>query len=183
VNLTATVVGNTVTLAWQPPATGGAPFSYLVEAALSPGGAPIASLPVVATSLTVSSVPNGVYYVRVRALSAAGISGPSNETIVVVPSTGSCAAAPSAPTNFTATATGNSVTLTWSAPAGGCPATGYVVQAGSAPGLTDIAVVNVGGVTSVSAIALSGTYYLRVIALNASGISSPTGEVMLKVGP
>jgi hypothetical protein len=183
VTLTATVVGNAVTLAWLPPASGSAPFSYVVEAALSPGGPAIASLPVAATTLTVSNVPNGVYYVRVRALSPAGMSGPSNETVVVVPSASSCAAAPGAPTNFTATATGNSVTLAWSAPAGGCPATSYVVQAGSAPGLSDVAVVNVGGVTSLSAVALSGTYYVRVIALNAFGISSPTVDVMLKVGP
>jgi predicted phage tail protein len=176
-------VGNAVTLAWLPPASGSAPFSYVVEAALSPGGPAIASLPVAATTLTVSNVPNGVYYVRVRALSPAGMSGPSNETVVVVPSASSCAAAPGVPTNFTATATGNSVTLAWSAPAGGCPATSYVVQAGSVPGLSDVAVVNVGGVTSLSAIALSGTYYVRVIALNAFGISSPTVDVMLKVGP
>ena len=103
--------------------------------------------------------------------------------IVVVPSASSCEAAPNAPANFTATASGNSVTLAWSAPIGGCPATSYVIQAGSAPGLADIAVVNVGSVTSLSAIALSGTYYVRVIALNAFGISSPTGDVTLKVGP
>jgi hypothetical protein len=181
-NLTATVIGNTVNLAWQAPLNGTVPSGYLVEAALSTGGAAIASLPVAATSLAAANVPNGVYYLRVRSLSAAGISGPSNEVIVSVPEASGCTTAPNAPTNFAATASGNQVVLTWSAAVGGCAATGYVVQAGSAPGLTNIASVNVGGITSLSAFALSGTYYIRVLALNSFGISSPTAEVVLTVG-
>jgi hypothetical protein len=179
-NLTAIVDGNVAALAWQAPATS-APFSYLVEAALSPGGPAVATLPVVANSLTVPNVPNGVYYVRVRAVGAQGISGASNEVIVSVPAGGGCSAAPNAPTSLTVSASGNNVTLAWTAPAGGCPPTGYVVQAGSAPGLTNLAVVNVGGATSLSAVALAGTYYVRVLALNAFGISNPTTEAVLTV--
>jgi hypothetical protein len=181
-NLMATVVGNAVTLSWQAPSNGIVPASYLVEAALSPGGGAIASLPVANTFLALPSVPNGIYYVRVRAVGGGGTSAASNEAIVSVPSGSGCAAAPNAPTNFTANASGNNVFLAWTAPIGGCPPTGYVVQAGSAPGLSNIAIVNVGGATSVSAFALSGTYYIRVIALNSFGISNPTSEAVLTVG-
>lgn len=141
-----------------------------------------ASLPVASTFLALPNVPNGIYDVRVRAVGGGGTSGASNEAFVAVPSGPGCAAAPNTPTNFTANASGNNVFLAWSAPVGGCPATGYVVQAGSAPGLSNIAIVNVGGARSVSAFALSGTYYIRVIALNSFGISNPTTEAVLTVG-
>ena len=183
VNLGAIVTGNTVALSWTAPSTGTPATSYLVLASLSPGGAPIAFLPTQTTALTVTGVPNGVYCVTVRAINADGASGPSNEVIVVVPGGGgSCNAAPDAPTNFAATVVGNNVTLGWAAPAGGCPPTGYVIQAGSAPGLTDLAVLNVGAVTTLAVVAPPGTYYARVLALNAFGASAPSAEIIVTVG-
>jgi predicted phage tail protein len=182
-NLVANVSGNNVTLAWQAPFSGSLADVYIVEASLSPGGAVIATLPTTATTLTVTAVPNGVYYVRVRGTNAQGSSLSSNEVVVAVPSGGGggCSTAPTAPTNFTASASGNQVTLLWAAPIGGCPATSYVVQAGAAPGLSNLAVVNVGGATSLSASAPAGTYYIRVLALNAFG-SSATSDTILTIG-
>src|SRR6476620_3662729 len=85
--LAATVNGNVVSLAWQAPASG-IPTSYVVEAALSPGGAAIASVPIAQTSLIVPGVPNGVYYVRVRAVNAEGPGPASNEAVAAVPGAG-----------------------------------------------------------------------------------------------
>lgn len=184
-SLTASVNGNDVVLAWLPPSTGGVPASYIVEAALSPGGAPIAALPAPSTLLSVPSVPNGVYYVRARAVNADGTSGVSNEVIVSVPGggPGACSAPPNAATSLTASVTGTAVALGWTAASGGCAATGYVVVAGSAPGLSDIAIINVpAGVTTLSAAAPAGTYYVRVVALNAFGGSAPSNEVIVTVG-
>lgn len=153
-NLTANVSGNTVNLLWQPPTTGGVPSSYQVEASLSPGGAVIASLPVPGTTLVVPNVPNGVYYVRVRAVNADGVSNVSNEVIVVVPGGGGgCSSPPNPPQGLIGTVSGNVVTLTWSPPVGGCAPTAYAVHAGSAPGASNITVVNVGATTSLSATA------------------------------
>src|SRR5262245_47968083 len=78
-NLAVTVAGPTVTLVWTPPATGGAPVSYLVEAAVSPGGPLIASLTLTGTTVSVPDVKNGVYFVRVRGINASGLGLPSNE--------------------------------------------------------------------------------------------------------
>ena len=179
--LFANVVGNTVTLTWQAPATGGAPSGYILEAALSPGGAAVGLFAVASTSIVVSSVPNGVFYVRVRAVDAEGVGPASNEAIVAVPGAGNCGTAPGIPGSLSRTVTGNQVTLNWSAPAGACPATGYVIQAGSAPGLSNLAVINVGPTTALSVAAPAGTYYVRVIATNTAGGSAPSNEVVVVV--
>jgi hypothetical protein len=182
-NLSANVSGNTVTLTWAAPTSGGAPTGYIVQASLSPGGPVIASLPVSATSLTVTDVPFGVYYVHVRAVNIDGTSGPSNEVIASVPAgSGGCTSPPNAPTHLTSTVAGNLVTLNWTPPVGGCAATSYVVQAGSAPGLTDLAILNVGPATSLSVSAPAGRYYVRVVAVNAFGGSIGSVEIIVTVG-
>jgi hypothetical protein len=78
------VVGSTVTLTWQPPASG-SPLSYVIEAGSSPGNANLAVFDTgsAATTVTVPNVPAGTYYVRVRARSG-GSSGTSNEVVVTV---------------------------------------------------------------------------------------------------
>jgi hypothetical protein len=82
------------------------------------------------------------------------------------------AAAPDAPTNLTAAVSGLSVTLSWGASA---TATHYIVQAGFAPGQTAITVAH--GTTTFNASAGAGTYYVRVVAVNADGTSAPSNEV------
>jgi hypothetical protein len=75
----------------------------------------------------------------------------------------------------------NTVTLAWSAGSGN--ATSYVVEAGSSPGLTNLANSDLGSAapaltaTNVAA----GTYYVRVRAKNACGVSAPSNEVVLTV--
>jgi hypothetical protein len=179
-NLVAEVTGNSVTFTWQPPA-GAAPLGYILEAALTPGGAVVAVFAVAGTSMIVSSVPNGVFYVRVRAVDGEGIGAPSNEAVVAVPSSGGCGAAPGAPVGLTRTVVGNQVTLTWSAPVTGCPASGFVIQAGSVPGASNLAVINVGATTTLSVAAPAGTYHVRVVATNAAGGSVASNEVIVVV--
>lgn len=182
-NLAANVSGSTVTLAWDAPSTGGVATGYIVQASLSPGGAPIVSLPVSGTSLIVNQVPVGVYYVRVRAVNIDGTSDASNEVIASVPSgPGGCTTPPNAPTNLTSTVAGSLVTLSWTAPVGGCSPSAYVVQAGSAPGLSDLAILNVGPATALSVAAPAGRYYVRVVALNAFGGSVGSVEIVVNVG-
>src|SRR5262245_47440372 len=130
-NLSSTVDGTTVTLTWNASAAGTV-TGYLVEASFAPGGPVIAALPVVGTSLTVPNVPNGTYFVRVRALNGGVQSAPSNEVTVSVASTG-CPGPPTAPI-VSIGATGLQANASWST-GPGCPATSYVLQAGSAPGL------------------------------------------------
>lgn len=181
--LVGVVSGATVTLTWSAPTTGSLPGSYRVEVALSPAGLPVATLSVAASPMVVSNVPSGVYYVRVRGVNAEGTSEPSNEVVVAVPSSGgSCSAPPGAPSNLIGGASGNLVTLNWMPPTSGCPVASYVVQAGTAQGLSDITVANVGAATSLSAGAPAGRYYVRVVAVNAFGASAASNEVVMTVG-
>jgi hypothetical protein len=77
--------------------------------------------------------------------------------------------------------TGSSVFLSW------VPEDGVVmasrVEAGSAPGLSNLAVLPVAGGQRTVAVpnVPSGTYYVRVRALNYVGSSAPSNEVMVVV--
>lgn len=182
--LTAVSSGSTVTLTWSAPSSGDAPSTYVIEAGSAPGLSNLANFATGSTATTFSAtgIGNGTYYVRVRAQNGAGVSGTSNEATLVVGAVG-CAGAPGAPTSLTVGETGGTVTLTWGAPAGGCPVTSYVLQAGSAPGLSNLANSSVGAVTSYVATGVgAGTYYIRVVAQNAAGTSAASNEVVLTVG-
>ena len=80
--LAASVSGSIVTLRWVAPSGGAA--SYVIEAGSRRGAIDIGSHDVgTATSFTVATPP-GTYYIRIRAVSAAGTSGPSNEVVLNV---------------------------------------------------------------------------------------------------
>ncbi len=127
--------------------------------------------------VTVSgTLPNGRYYARVRARNATGTSTSSNEVSFIV---GKNLAAP---TEFGVTWSGTTATLRWKAVAADSledTPTGYVIEAGSNPGLSDVGVANVGNVTSVSAEVSAGTYYVRVRSVNDLGTSHTTTDIAL----
>jgi fibronectin type III domain protein len=185
-NLAFQVSGSTVILTWSAPAGGGAPATYVLEAGSTGGQSNIVNFATGATTttFTATGVPNGTYYVRVRARNADGTSGPSNEAAVVVGGGGGgggCqppGAAP--PAGFTAAASGNTVTLSWGAVAG---AVAYVIEAGSAPGASNIIVFDTGNTsTSFTGNAPNGTYYLRVRVRTTCGTSAASNEAAATVG-
>lgn len=177
------VIGSTVILNWSastPPILG-----YRLEAGTAPGLSNLANTVIgTATTFTAVSVPPGTYYARIRTIGFDGESEPSNEaTIVVGGGGGGCIGSPGAPQLGLPAIAGNAVTLTWLAAIGPCPATNYVVQAGSSPSLSNLAIVNMGTQLSLSAGAPNGTYHVRVVAQNASGVSAPSNEVVFTIGP
>lgn len=67
-------------------------------------------------------------------------------------------------------------TVTWSTPAGS--PSGYAVEAGSSPGGSNVSVTETGTpVTSLRAPVPPGTYYVRIRARNACGVSEPSAEI------
>ena len=89
-------------------------------------------------------------------------------------------AAPSSPTNLQAVVAGDTVSFTWTPSPG---ATGYRLEAGSAPGLSDLALSTIPASPTYSVGSVpAGVYYVRLRALDASGASAPSNEVIVTVG-
>jgi len=174
-NLSASWQGTVVTLSWAAPigAPADLPTSYVVEAGSTRGASNIASFSVgSATSVSVD-VPPGNYYVRVRGVNGGGVSNPSNEILL------QGRGAPARPTSLLASGSGSVVNLQWVAPPGDTH-TGFVIEAGSAPGLANLAVLPVGNTTSFSTTAPPGRYYVRVRAVNTRGASEPSNEIVVR---
>jgi predicted phage tail protein len=176
--LSAQVSGSTVTLSWLAPATGGSVASYVLEAGSVSGASNYARQSIGgATTFSASHVPQGRYYVRVRAQNAGGDGPPSNEATVVV---GTPLPAPGPPQAFAHSVQGNQVTLTWTAGPGGPPSI-YIIEAGTAPGLTNLAVRESPSDTFIASGVLPGTYYVRIRARNSAGESGPSEERVIVV--
>jgi len=182
-NLRIVTTGGNGQFTWTAPSlfAAGAPTSYRIEAGLSPGTTFI-SLPIpgTGTSVAVPGVPPGTFYVRIHAVNAFGAGPASNEVMLVVGDTG--VGLPETPTSLVAFMAGGLLTMTWSPGAGGGPASGYVVEAGSSSGASDIASLNVTNESFTFSPVPPGFYFLRVRARNAAGVSTPTAEVMIVVG-
>ena len=92
--------------------------------------------------------------------------------------------APGVPGDFTATSSGSTINLAWSAPTSGGTPTAYTIEAGSSSGLANLASFSTGSTaTSYSAGGVAnGSYYVRVKATNAAGSSPASNEALLTVG-
>jgi len=180
-NLTWSANGTTVLLVWTSPALGDPAVSYIIEAGSSSGLSDLASVNTgnTSTSLTVSGVPPGVYYVRVRARNGGGTGAASSEIVVIVGGGGSCAGAPR---SLTASSTGSGVSLSWAAPVSGVPIS-YVIQAGSASGRSDLAILDTNStVLTFTATGVSpGTYYVRLYSRSTCGLSGSSNEAQVSV--
>lgn len=82
---------------------------------------------------------------------------------------------PGAPRQIQMTVSGSTVSLAWTPGAAPAPL-GYVLEAGSAPGLTDLGRFALGSATQVAAAVAPGSYALRVRAIGASGEGPASSE-------
>ena len=153
--------------------------SYQLEAGTGSGLSDLFSADVGDVDQVETLVPPGTYFARVRALNAFGASGASPQADVVIASASSCVTPPPVPANYSAQTGGLLVALSWF---GSLSATGYQLEVGSATGLTDLLATGVGNGTTFTATAPAGTYYTRLRAVNACGVSGPSVEVPLVLG-
>jgi len=182
-NFTATSNGSTVTLAWTAPASGDPATSYVIEAGSGTGTANLANFSTgnTQTTYTTTGVPNGAYYVRVRASNATGVSAPSNQAVLVVGPI--CSVPPGEPTALTvASSSGGTFAFSWGVPAY-IPTT-YIIEAGSEPGLANLASTDLASAaTTFTTTGVGrGIFYVRVRGRNACGTGLPSNEVILGVG-
>ena len=177
--LTAAPSDRQVSLKWNPPASdGGSPVTgydlYVGTTAHFDGKAPLAE--VTGRAVIVTGLANGTtYYFRVTAVSKVGQGPPSNE-VPAVPLT-----VPGAPTRLTATPGNSKATLAWTAPvSGGAPIKGYIIYQGTSPDGESGTPVNGSLVTGTSAtvtgLTNGTTYFFKVVAINAAGLSPLSAE-------
>jgi len=184
-NFSATVSGRTVTFTWTAATTGAAATSYRIEAGSAPGLANLAQLSTgtPATSFAVPNVPAGTYWVRVRGSNAAGTGASSQDVAIVMGAVSGCVGLPGPPVLLTPVTSGSNVSLNWNPPAFGGLVNTYVLMAGSAPGLSNLAVIATGNAaTSFAASAPSGLYFVRVAAANDCGQGPASNEVSFSIG-
>ncbi|MBP7779854.1 MAG: hypothetical protein KA371_22270 [Acidobacteria bacterium] len=172
----ASVAGATITLGWEP-GTGPTISAFLVEAGTAAGATDVGVFNVGLATRVAGALPPGTYYLRVRGVGAGGPGAASSEVIATVPATST---APTAPGTLTASVVSGVVTLGWGAAAGN--ATTYVIEAGTASGLSNIGAMPTGNLdTAWSLPAPSGIYFVRVRAANAFGLSPATSDVLVVV--
>jgi len=90
---------------------------------------------------------------------------------------------PAAPSSLAAQVSGNAVSLSWGVGGPAATVSRYVLEVGSAPGLSDIFTgLDLGLQTSFAASGVPpGRYYVRVRAGNYTGRSAPSNEVVVQV--
>jgi len=166
-------VGLSATLDWG--SSVGA-FSYIVEAGSGPGLANLFNQNVGGRTQITAAAPPGTYFTRIRGVSACGPGAPSNEVSFTVGCT-----APAPPVELEFTKINGVLTISWSRSFG---AASYVLQAGTATGLSNAFNGNVGAQPQISfplAGVPPGFYFLRVAAAGSCATSAVSSEVVLTV--
>jgi hypothetical protein len=122
-----------------------------------------------------SPAPPGRFFARVRSLAGAASSMPTPDVSFAVGPPD----VPGSPLDSIAIVDGPSVTIEWRPPSTGAPL-GYVLEAGTGPGLSNVGGLAVAGsASSLSVDAHPGLYWARVVAVNSQGRSAPGGELLI----
>jgi hypothetical protein len=163
--------GVRVSFAWNEPA-GGPPLEYVLRGGLTPGSV-MGSAPTGSPATTATlDLPTGIFFLRVHARTASGLSPASNEIQV-------CAGVvcpPLPPTDMLGLANGSDLTLSWRNNDDGGPPTSLVLEvSGAISASTEIGVSEMFTFSGVP----GGTYSFRLQAKNSAGTSAKTAPVTL----
>ena len=166
---TTSIAGNRVSFSWRPPTTV-APTGYVIEGGATPGQT-TASVPTGSTATSLDlDVPSGAYYVRVRAMTTAGLSSASNEIRIAV----NLPQAPSSPAALLGLADGAMLGLSWrNTSSAGMPTANVLEVRGAIT--TELPLSETFTFAGVPA----GTYTFAVRAVNDAGSSPPSPSISL----
>lgn len=182
-NLSATSSGGQVTFAWTPPVQGSVsdlPSYYLVEIGEAPGLTAVPAIRVPARTNSVPvTLPPGGYTFRVRPGNRLGL-GPASAEGSAGHLTGPSIPGPPAGVQISLAASGLA-TATWQEPAFGAPPSVYVIEVGTASGLSNVGRFPVGRVFSASGTLGAGTYAVRVRGVSPAGEGLASQEVFLTI--
>ncbi|MDI6102227.1 fibronectin type III domain-containing protein [Actinoplanes sp. NEAU-A12] len=173
-----------ITVTWDDPESdGGSPITGHVVRAfrVATGGSAVAGCQ--ATGGTNSCVLTGLtggdrFYVAVAAVNSAG-RGPDQGIRPAATAWGVAGK----PRSVSAKSSGNRITVTWKAPAttGGAAITGYRAEVSGGGGPSRCTVPATGRTCSVKGLKAGRTVTVRVLAVNAAGVSAPSAAVKVKV--
>ncbi|MEZ5292254.1 MAG: hypothetical protein R2745_14335 [Vicinamibacterales bacterium] len=181
-NLTWVSNGGSLSLLWTH--STGAFTHYQLEAALAPGAPPFVvfptsafvdptKLPQLLNNFGASGVGPGTYYIKVRGMNGAAASNATNEVGAVIAN--GCVP-PGAPTNFTQIVRGTLGFLMWNPGSGGQP-TAYILQASFSPNDPAPPIQVPLGTPYFTLAIPPGSYYVKIAAANACGVSAPSNEL------
>lgn len=161
--------GSAVALSWAPALEGGPVEAIRLDVT---GSLAASVLLPPGETFSAAGVPAGTYRATVSALNAAGSSAPSNPVLLFVPE---ACIEPNPPEDLRVTATGRTIRVTWAPPSAGAAVSRYdLVVQGSLVGTFPMFA------REVTAEA-SGTFTIRVIAVNACGTSPATAPLTIAV--
>jgi hypothetical protein len=180
VDFTAAVTSGTALFTWSPSGTNA--DVYRLEAGLAPGATQLLlQMPATAGAFQVPGVPPGRYYVRARGVNINGAGPATDDLELVVGANGQ--SLPAAPRSLAAIVTNGVLQAQWQ-PSGfaGEVVTGFVLEAGTSGGRTDV-IVPLGMSQSIAVANVPpGAYFLRVRATNGTGTGAPSPERMVVSG-
>jgi fibronectin type 3 domain-containing protein len=177
--LTATVTGSTAALSWTASTDNVGVTGYSVYRNAAPSFTPSPATKIAdvsSTSYSDTSLAVGIYYYEVVATDAAGnlsdSSSSASATIAPPPDT----TPPTTPAGVTATVSGTSVALAWTASTDNVGVTGYSVYRGTsaafAPSAANLIATTAGNTYNDASSLAPGTYYYEVVASDAAGNAS-----------
>jgi len=186
-NVAATPNGGAPQVTWTASTDNVAVAGYSVyrdtSAGFTPSAANQVASGVTSTSFTDASGLVGTYYYKVIAVDGAGnASAASAAAAVTIADT----SAPTAPTGVTTSLNGQTASISWTASTDNVGVTGYQLYRGTSSGFTPDASTLVGspsGTSTTDTVPGLGTYYYKVIAVDAAGnASAPSSPASVTAG-
>ncbi|MBB2968565.1 LamG-like jellyroll fold domain-containing protein [Leifsonia aquatica] len=180
----ASLSGSTVSLSWTAATDNVGVTAYQVHRSTTSGFTPDGSTligTVSSTSATDTLPGMGTYYYRIVAVDAAGNSGaPSDQATATLGDT----TPPSVPSGLSATASGSTVALSWTASTDNVGVTGYTVYRSTTSGFAPSAATQIGttaGASYTDSGVANGTYYYVVTATDGTNTSGPSAQASATV--
>jgi hypothetical protein len=169
--LNSSVNGPNATLSWM--GSAGA-TSYILQVGTFSGGSNAFNQSVGGATTVSGTAPPGTYFWRVRAQNSAGTSAPSAETSFTIAGL----SVPGVPGALQVVVNGGNISISWGAASG---ATSHRLEAGTGPGLTNIAAIPIAGTSFSVGGVPPGTYYVRVRGVGPGGVGPPTADAVITV--
>ena len=163
---------------WSPSPSGSAD-SYRIEAGVAPGTTLLTiPAPAAGSDFSMPGIPSGRFFVRLRGVNESGVGPPSDDVELVVGANGT--SLPTPPRGFSSTLSGDTLHASWQrAAVPGEAVDGFVLEAGSATGRTDLTLpLGLNSSTTIGSVP-PGVFFLRLRAVNSAGLGPPSLERLL----